>query len=59
MNSAEAARKLGVEAASLSPAPAAPQFAETWKRMQKLREAAADARLRLHTYTDESGWEGE
>ncbi|WP_329324607.1 hypothetical protein [Streptomyces luteogriseus] len=110
MNSAEAARKLGVEPASLSPAPAAPRFAETWKRMQKeppcsacgqpsrtssvihepahgprwfdrcrgcflatpptlpaspaqfleeLREAAADARMRLHTYTDESGWEGE
>ncbi|MFD5341464.1 hypothetical protein [Streptomyces hawaiiensis] len=110
MNREEAARKLGISLASLSPAPPAPRFAETWARMQQeppcsacgqpsrtsgvihepahgprwfdrcracflatpptlpvpparfleeLREAAADARMRLHTYTDESGWEGE
>ncbi|MEU2269581.1 hypothetical protein ABZ568_24910 [Streptomyces olindensis] len=110
MKSEEAARKLGVEAASLSPAPAAPRFAQTWARMQQeppcsacgrpsrtssvihdpdhgsrwldrcrecflatpptlrvppgrlleeLREVAADTRLRLRTYTDEGGWEGE
>ncbi|MFD5952024.1 hypothetical protein ACFWAZ_38945 [Streptomyces collinus] len=110
MNSEEAARKLGVEPASLSPAPAAPRFAQTWARMQQeppcsacgrpsrtssvihdpnhgsrwldrcrecflatpptlrvppgrflkeLRDVAADARLRLRTYTDEGEWEGE
>ncbi|MFF8017045.1 hypothetical protein [Streptomyces sp. NPDC007929] len=35
MNSEEATRKLGVEPASLSPAPAAPRFAQTWARMQQ------------------------
>ncbi|KOV95840.1 hypothetical protein ADK65_29415 [Streptomyces sp. NRRL B-1140] len=110
MNREGAARKLGVEPASLSPAPAAPRFAQTWARMlqeppcsacgrpsrtsgvihdpdhgsrwldrcrecflatpptldvppgrflEELREVAADARLRLRTYTDEAGWEGE
>ncbi|MFJ3513129.1 hypothetical protein [Streptomyces luteogriseus] len=110
MNGEEAARKLGINPASLSPAPPTPRFAETWARMkqeppcsacgqpsrtsgvihdsthgprwfdrcrdcflatpptlpvpparflEELREAAAEARLRLHTYTDESGWEGE
>ncbi|MFE8965081.1 hypothetical protein [Streptomyces iakyrus] len=110
MNSEEAARKLGVDPASLAPAPPAPRFAQFWARMQKeppcsacgqpsrtsgvihdpghgsrwldrcrecflatpptlpvppgrffeeLRGVAADARLRLRTYTDEDGWEGE
>ncbi|MFI7020913.1 hypothetical protein [Streptomyces sp. NPDC050164] len=27
--------------------------------LQELPEVAADARLRLHTYTDEGGWESE
>jgi hypothetical protein len=27
--------------------------------LEELREVAADARLPLHTYTDERGWEGE
>ncbi|MFD5341179.1 hypothetical protein [Streptomyces hawaiiensis] len=27
--------------------------------LEELRHAAADARLSLRTYTDESGWEGE
>jgi hypothetical protein len=110
MNHEKAARKLGVDPASLVPAPPAPRFATTWERMQQeppcsacgrpartsgvihdpvhgprwfdrcrecflatpptlrvppaqfleeLRHAAADARLSLRTYTDESGWEGE
>ncbi|GHD35668.1 hypothetical protein GCM10010313_83250 [Streptomyces violarus] len=110
MNREEAARKLGVDPASLSSAPPAPRFSETWSQMQQeppcsacgrpsrtsgvihdpdhgprwfdrcrecflatpptlrvpparfleeLREVAADTRLPLRTYTDESGWEGE
>ncbi|MGW0294737.1 hypothetical protein [Streptomyces tuirus] len=110
MHHEEAARKLGIAPASLSPAPAMPRFAQTWSRMQQeppcsacgrpsctssvihdpvhgprwfdrcrecflatpptlsvppaqffeeLREVATEARLRLHTYTDESGWQGE
>ncbi|GAA2768598.1 hypothetical protein GCM10010103_76410 [Streptomyces paradoxus] len=110
MNSKEAARKLSVDPASLSLAPPAPRFAETWKRMEQeppcsacgqpsrtsgvihdpdhgdrwldrcrqcfletpptlpvtperfleeLRDVAADAQLRLRTYTDAGGWEGE
>jgi hypothetical protein len=106
MNHEEAARKLGVDPASLTSAPPAPSFVQTWARMQReppcsacgqpsrtsgvihdpdhgtrwldrcrecflatpptlrvppgrfleeLRDAAADARLPLHTYTDESG----
>ncbi|GGY50885.1 hypothetical protein [Streptomyces djakartensis] len=35
MNHEEAARKLGVDPASLSPAPSAPRFAQTWARMQQ------------------------
>ncbi|MGK5693277.1 hypothetical protein ACSNOJ_10300 [Streptomyces sp. URMC 128] len=35
MNHEEAARKLGVDPASLTPAPAAPRFTETWARMQQ------------------------
>ncbi|CAM5653340.1 hypothetical protein [Streptomyces coeruleorubidus] len=35
MNHEEAARKLGVDPASLSPAPPAPRFAQTWARMQQ------------------------
>jgi hypothetical protein len=27
--------------------------------LEEVRHVAADARLRLRTYTDESGWEGE
>jgi hypothetical protein len=27
--------------------------------LENLREVAAGTRLRLHTYTDERGWEGE
>ncbi|MGA5208075.1 hypothetical protein [Streptomyces variegatus] len=110
MNHEQAARKLDIDPASLSAAPPAPRFAQTWARMQQeppcsacgrpsrtsgvlhdpdhgprwfdrcrecflatpprlrvpparfleeLREVAADARLPLHTYTDERGWEGE
>lgn len=110
MNHEEAARKLGVAPASLTPAPPAPRFAQTWARMQQeppcsacgrpsrtsgvihdpdhgprwfdrcrecflatpptlrvpparflmeLRDAAADARLPLRTYTDEDGWDGD
>jgi hypothetical protein len=109
MHREEAARKLSVDLASLSPAPSAPGFATTWSRMQQelpcsacgqpsrtsgvihdpdhgsrwldrcrqcfletpptlpvppgrflaeLREVAADARMRLCTYTDEGGLEG-
>ncbi|MEV7069174.1 hypothetical protein AB0N97_41465 [Streptomyces collinus] len=35
MNHEEAASKLGVDPASLSPAPTAPHFAQTWARMQQ------------------------
>ncbi|UUA11583.1 MULTISPECIES: hypothetical protein [Streptomyces] len=35
MTGEEAARKLGVDPAALSPAPPAPRFSETWARMQK------------------------
>ncbi|WOT40727.1 hypothetical protein [Streptomyces coeruleorubidus] len=35
MNHQEGARKLGVDPASLSPAPPAPRFAQTWARMQQ------------------------
>ncbi|MFI6372404.1 hypothetical protein [Streptomyces sp. NPDC050546] len=35
MNGEEAAHKLGVDLASLSPAPPAPRFAQTWARMQQ------------------------
>ncbi|MFH9009618.1 hypothetical protein ACH4E5_41140 [Streptomyces afghaniensis] len=35
MNHEEAARKLGLDPASLSPAPPAPRFAQTWARMQQ------------------------
>jgi hypothetical protein len=44
MNHEEAARKLGIAPASLSPAPPAPRFAQPWTRMQQESPCSACGR---------------